>query len=74
MRVDRAELPPGGNRALELTEKGQAPVVSTACSQAEPGSEQTISSSRYHTLVQPSIHPFIYSIAISRTPATYARL
>lgn len=25
MRVDRAELPPGGNRALELTEKGQAP-------------------------------------------------
>lgn len=55
----QSRVAPGGNRALELTERGQAPHgLPLPCSQsAEPRSEETISSSRYHSLVQPSIHP-----------------
>lgn len=62
MRVDGAELPPGGNRALELTERGQAPVVSPrlAPKTQSPGlSRPSLPLGTIPLSNHPSIHSFI---------------
>ena len=77
MRVDGAELSPGGNSALKLTERGKAPMVSPhlAPKTQSPGlSRQSLPLGTTPLSNHPSIHPFIYSTAISRTLATCARL
>lgn len=64
MRVDRAELPPGGNSALKLTERGKAPMVSPhlAPNTQSPGlSRQSLPLGTTPLSNHPSIHPFIYS-------------
>ena len=77
MRVDGAELPPGGNSALGLTERGQAPMVSPRLApktQSQGLSRPYLPLGTTPLSNHPSIHPFIYSTAVSRTPAMCARL
>lgn len=58
----RSRVVPRRKQCPETDREGEGPHgLPTPCSQhTEPGSEQTISSPRHHTLVQPSIHPSIH--------------